>query len=202
MNGVRFDREARKEGCQATRLGGGARPLHPLGARAAAGAAHARPGADPPATGAGAGAAGAEEHRSAAEATFRQDAADARTLNAGPLRVLCLSDLGSLRLEAEGCCGQDQEDRRGGEAAAGVAGADDRADGSGMRRRVLTVWWASRTPHPAATRRPSPTAGEGKRMNEYPHFRTTWRRGYTRFPALYLGSSLLPIRYWSTARAA
>ena len=59
---------------------------------------------------------------SAAEATFRQADADARTLNAGPLRALCLSDLGllllrtgrqeeagELLLEAESCCGQDQE---------------------------------------------------------------------------------------------
>ncbi|MGY2893376.1 BTAD domain-containing putative transcriptional regulator [Deinococcus sp. UYEF24] len=54
--------------------------------------------------------------------TFRQADADALTLNATPLRALCLSDLGLLLLnggehaearrllrEAETCCGQDQE---------------------------------------------------------------------------------------------
>ena len=58
----------------------------------------------------------------AAALTFRQADADALTLNATPLRALCLSDLGLLLLkggeqqeaqrllqEAEACCGQDQE---------------------------------------------------------------------------------------------
>ncbi|WP_407569304.1 BTAD domain-containing putative transcriptional regulator [Deinococcus altitudinis] len=59
---------------------------------------------------------------SEAALTFRQADADALTLNATPLRALCLSDLGLLLLnsgehpaaqrllrEAEACCGQDQE---------------------------------------------------------------------------------------------
>ncbi len=59
-----------------------------------------------------------------AEASFRQADADAQTLNAAPLRALCLSDLGLLLLEtgrrteaharlqeAEAWCGHDQESK-------------------------------------------------------------------------------------------